>query len=91
MHSHVRVRPTFASNTNPVFRIAAAIERVTTLLLTNNADGDAAKLLVKMQGLENTVLDRRGGHATRLGVRYALQTCEYDGDQAPGETGGVGL
>ena len=52
------------------------------LLLSSNSDGDAAKLLVKMQGLENTVLDRRQGHATRASVRYALQTCEFDGDQA---------
>lgn len=52
------------------------------LLITNNNDGEAAKTLVKMQGLENTVLDRRAGHATRASVRYALQTCAFDGDQA---------
>ena len=52
------------------------------LLICNNNDADAAKMLVKMQGLENTVLDRRAGHATRMSVRYALQTCNFDGDQA---------
>ena len=35
----------------------------------NNADGEAARLLIKMQSGENTVLDRLGGHATRAQVR----------------------
>jgi len=51
-----------------------------SMIICHNADADAAKLLVKMQGSENNVLDRRKGHATREMVRYALHTCgsEYD-------------
>ena len=52
------------------------------MLQCHNDDSDAAKLLTRMQANENTVLDRRKGHATRDMVRYALQTCDNDADMA---------
>ena len=54
----------------------------TALKMCNNNDQEAARLLVRMQSSENTVLDRRAGHSTRAGVRYALQTVLYDPDAA---------
>ena len=57
-------------------------DMIIALLNEKNDDAAAAKMLIKMQSSENTVLDRRAGHATRAMVRYALATCEYDADHA---------
>jgi len=57
-------------------------DKITAMLAESNDDAAAVKRLVKMQSSVNNVLDRRGGHATRAMVVYALDTCEYDVDHA---------
>ena len=52
------------------------------MLVKGNDDGEAAKFLVKMQGMENNVIDKRAGHATRAMTRNALRTCEFDEEHA---------
>ena len=58
-------------------------EDLVTAMLSSKNDQNAAKnLLNSMQSNENTVLERRKGHATRAMVRDALQICENDADMA---------
>jgi len=52
------------------------------LKMKNNDTAEAAKLLVKMSSDVNNTLDKRQGHSTRAGVRYALQTCEWNEEDA---------
>ena len=47
-----------------------------------NDPTEAAKMLVEMARCENNTLDKRGGHSTRAGVRYALQLCNFDEEAA---------
>jgi len=52
------------------------------LLLGENDIEKAVKLLQAMKRSEDNLVQKRQGHATRAQVRYALQTCSYDEEEA---------
>jgi len=56
------------------------IERA--LLLGDNDVDKAVKELQGMKRAEDNLVSKRGGHATRAQVRYALQTCHFSEDDA---------
>jgi len=52
------------------------------LLLGENDVDKAVKCLQGMKRAEDNLVSKRGGHATRAQVRYALQTCSFEESDA---------